>query len=91
MLKEVESQLVNKLSALQPVETDGSIQAKCCMVGTKRLHASAGSMERTMKVNHHHLCRTQILEGFCNKWISHCSVLRQHFHGVLKTCISQHS
>ncbi|KAL5467435.1 hypothetical protein EMCRGX_G031658 [Ephydatia muelleri] len=50
MLKEVESQLVNKLSASRPVEMDGSIQAKCCMAGTKRSHASAGSVERTMKV-----------------------------------------
>ena len=57
MLKEVESQLVNKLSASRPVEMDGSIQAKCCMAGTKRSHASAGSVERTMKVNLHHLCR----------------------------------
>ena len=56
MLKEVESQLLNKLSASRPVEMDGSIQAKCCMAGTQRPHASAGSVERTMKVNLHHLC-----------------------------------
>ena len=42
MLKEVEFQLVNKLSASWPVEKDGSIQVKRCMAGTKRSHTSAG-------------------------------------------------
>ena len=62
MLKEAESQLVNKLSASRPVEIDGSLQAKCCTAGTKR---SAGSVERSMKVNHHLCSHTLYIHLLC--------------------------
>ena len=39
VLKEIEGQLLNKLSASRYVEVDGSVRAKSCVAGTKRSHA----------------------------------------------------
>ena len=38
VLKEIEGQLLNKLSASRYVEVDGSVRAKSCVAGTKRSH-----------------------------------------------------
>ena len=43
MLKEIEGQLLNKLSASRYVKVDGSVRAKSCVAGTKRSHADASA------------------------------------------------
>ena len=54
VLKEIEGQLLNKLSASRYVEVDGSVRAKSCVAGTKRSHvrayvdASAGFFHHSM-------------------------------------------